>query len=71
MRATSLDLADVSSPAEFSEVLRAAAQDFRESDAELCAAWQNDTAGRIWRKFASILEHAAAKADKAAERHAY
>jgi len=60
---------DVATPEEVSEVLRAAADKFRESQSELQSAWQDRNAGRVWGEFAKILESAAAKCDAAVFKH--
>jgi phage terminase small subunit len=58
-----LDL-DVATPEQVAEVLRDAASKFHESAVELSAAWQDKTAGAIWRQIAKILEQAADKCDR-------
>lgn len=64
----SLDL-DVASPEELPQVLRRAADVFRESHERLKADWQDPNAGSIWAAFAQILDRAAASAERAIERH--
>ena len=56
---------DVSCPEQVSKVLRAVAQQYRESTGELQSAWQDDQAGRVWSEIAKILDRAADSADKA------
>lgn len=63
----SLDL-NVASPEELPQVLRRAADVFRESHEQLKRAWQDPNAGLVWAKFAQILDRAAASAEKAVER---
>jgi acyl-CoA reductase-like NAD-dependent aldehyde dehydrogenase len=57
-----LDL-DVDTPEKVAEVLRRAAQRFNESASELESAWQDRNAGKVWVKFAEILERAAKSCD--------
>lgn len=64
----SLDL-DVASPEELPQVLRRAADVFRESHEQLKVTWQDPTAGLVWAKFAQILDRAAVSAEKALERY--
>lgn len=59
---------NVASPEELPQVLRRAADVFRESHEQLKLAWQDPTAGLEWAKFARILDRAAASAEKAIER---
>jgi hypothetical protein len=63
-----LDL-DVSNPEELPRVLRATAEKYRASAAELQAAWQDDNAGRVWSAFADTLERAAERADRDIAKH--
>jgi hypothetical protein len=56
---------DVDVPEKVPAVLRAVAQRYYESAADLQAAWQDKHAGRVWREFAQILERAAASCDRA------
>lgn len=58
-----LDL-NVDSPEEVPRILRRAAEAFEESNAELCASWQDAEAGRPWSQIARILERAADQIDK-------
>lgn len=60
---------NVASPDELAKVLRGAAQDYRESQTELAAAWGDLEAGRVWDKFADILDAAADKCDKACAKY--
>ena len=53
-----LDL-DVDSPEKLPGILRLAAQRFYESAGELEAAWQDKNAGKVWTRFARILERSA------------
>lgn len=64
----SLDL-DVASPEELPQVLRRAADAFRESHEQLKVNWQDPKAGLVWVAFAQILDRAAVSAEKAIERH--
>lgn len=65
---SSFDL-NVSSPEELPQVLRRAADAFRESHEDLKLAWQDPAAGLVWAKFAEILDRAASSAEKAIERY--
>ena len=58
-----LDL-DVDTPENVPGVLRAAAQEYLESELELEGAWQDKQAGKVWAKIAKILERAADQIDK-------
>ena len=60
---------NVASPDQLAKILRDAAQDYRESQTELAAAWGDLEAGRIWDKFADILDAAADKCDKACAKY--
>lgn len=60
---------DIASPEELPQVLRRAADVFRESHEQLKLNWQDPTAGLVWAKFARILDRAAVSAEKAIERH--
>jgi len=62
-----LDL-DVADPQTVSDVLRHAAEQYRQSNTELQSAWGDPTAGRIWSKLATILERAAKACDNAYDR---
>ena len=55
---------NVASPDQLAKVLREAAQDYRESQTELSAAWGDLEAGRVWEKLAGVLEAAADKCDR-------
>jgi hypothetical protein len=59
-----LDL-NVTTPWEVADVLRAAAEAYHCSAAELEGAWQDRSAGAPWAKVARILESAADRIDKA------
>jgi hypothetical protein len=50
---------DIDVPEKLAPVLRKAADTYRESYGELQSAWQDKAAGRIWDRFAVILERAA------------
>jgi len=63
-----LDL-DVDTPEELAPVLRAAADQYNESASELQSAWQDPHAGKVWAKFAVILERAADQAEKAVDKY--
>lgn len=56
---------NVSSPDELAKVLRHTADSFRESQIELSAAWGDLEAGRIWEKFATILDRSADQCERA------
>ena len=60
---------NVATPDQLAKVLRDAAQDYRESQIELAAAWGDLEAGRVWDKFADILDAAADKCDKACAKY--
>ena len=53
-----LDL-NTMTPEESEQVLRDAAQQYRESASDLAASWQDPLAGKIWDDYATILERAA------------
>ena len=55
---------DVAAPDEVSDILRRAADAYRESQTELQSAWQDRSADSEWSKIARILESAAQKIDK-------
>lgn len=55
---------DVDAPDKVAAVLRAAADAYTESHAELQSAWQDKNAGREWPAIAKILDQAAAKIEK-------
>jgi hypothetical protein len=65
---TNLDL-NVSSPEHVAQVLRAAADAYRQSCLDLQEAWQDDNAGLVWSKLAEVLEAAANKADKTCDKY--
>lgn len=54
---------DVDSPLKVAAILRQAAEAYRESHAELQAAWQDKHAGHEWPKIATALERAADRID--------
>lgn len=60
---------NVASPEALAKALRDAAQEYRESQIELSAAWGDLEAGKIWDKFANILETAANSCDKAVAKY--
>ena len=60
---TSCDL-DQATPEAIPQVLRTAAQRFAEAQCELSAAWGDPQAGRIWARFAKIMERAAASCER-------
>jgi hypothetical protein len=64
----SLDL-DVDAPEKVPQVLRRAADKFRESTDELQSAWQDEHAGKVWTAIATILDRAASACEKAIEKH--
>ena len=53
-----LDL-NTMTPEESEQVLRDAAQQYRESAGDLASVWQDNQAGAIWNDYAAILERAA------------
>jgi len=55
---------DVNAPDKVAIVLRAAAQAYAESAAEIEVTWQSKGAGRPWIKIAAVLEKAADRIDK-------
>jgi acyl-CoA reductase-like NAD-dependent aldehyde dehydrogenase len=55
---------DVSHPDQVSRILRAAADAYYKSGAELTSAWQDDKAGKPWYQIAGILERAADQCEK-------
>lgn len=63
-----LDL-DVDTPEKVANVLRRAADKFRESESELQSAWQDKFAGRVWRDIAKALDSAAIKVEMAINKH--
>lgn len=58
----SIDL-DVDSPEKVSTVLRCAADRYRESAIDLASSWQDEDAGKVWSKIATILDRAAKSVD--------
>jgi hypothetical protein len=60
---------NVANPEALARVLREAAQAFNESRGELQAAWQDDSAGRVWAELARVLERAADQSDKACKKY--
>lgn len=68
VRARSTDLADAAAPEDVADILRRAADKFRESVPELQSAWQDDGAGKVWGKLANALETAARACDRATAR---
>lgn len=56
---------DVDSPEKVADVLREAADQYRESAAELESAWQEKAAGRPWTQIATLLEGCAERIDRA------
>ena len=61
-----LDL-DVGTPAQVGDILRAAAERYREEQEALQAARRDENAGREWERLARILERAAAAVDRCLE----
>lgn len=59
---------NVSSPDKLADVLRSAAQAFRESTEDLRSTWQDDQAGRVWAELARVLESAAMRSDLVCEK---
>ncbi len=60
---------DVDTPEKVPEILREAAQRYRESTIELQGAWQDSKAGIIWDKIATSLEAEASKIEKLISRY--
>jgi hypothetical protein len=56
---------DVATPEEVPIILETVANYYRESQSELCSAWQDENAGKVWADFARILERAAESCRKA------
>lgn len=56
---------DTDLPDRVADILREAAQAYRESQSELASAWTDPNAGKVWGDFATILERAAESCDKA------
>ncbi len=56
---------DVVLPQDVPTVLETVANYYRESQAELAAAWQDKEAGKVWGDFATILDRAARSCRKA------
>lgn len=56
---------DVAVPEAVAPALRKAAEQYRESAAELASAWQDKGAGAVWTAYAKILERAADEVDRA------
>lgn len=63
-----LDL-QVDTPEKLADVLRRAAEAFRESQCELQSAWQDDNAGRVWLHIAKALDVAACKVEQAINKY--
>jgi hypothetical protein len=63
-----LDL-DVVCPEKVPQILRQAADRFRESTDDLQSAWQDQHAGKVWTAIATILDRAASSCEKAIEKH--
>lgn len=63
-----LDL-DVEAPEQVPQVLRQAADKFRESTGELQSAWQDQHAGAVWTAIATILDRAATSCEAAIKKH--
>jgi hypothetical protein len=59
-----LDL-DCASPDDVPVILERIAAHYRDSSTELSSAWQDESAGKVWQDFASILERAAIGCRKA------
>lgn len=58
-----LDL-DLMAPHLVPDVLRKAADAYRQGYAELASTWQDKTAGRVWERFAAALEVAAERCER-------
>ena len=56
---------DVATPEEVPSILDAVADHYRESAITLMGAWQDDSAGKVWGDFATILDRAAESCRKA------
>jgi len=63
-RMLDLDL-NVDAPDKVAAVLRRAAEAYYATESELQAAWQDRTAGRVWREMAKALERAAIRCEQA------
>jgi hypothetical protein len=63
-----LDL-DVDCPEKVPQVLRRAADRFRESTGELQSAWQDEHAGKVWTAIATVLDRAAGSCETAIKKH--
>ena len=63
-----IDLSDVTAPEEVAIMLRAAADNYRESMGELQAAWGDKNAGAVWGDIAKALDKAASAVDKACDK---
>lgn len=63
-RSRSTDLDDAYAPEKVANILRNAADKFRESESELQSAWQDPKAGRVWREMAKALERAAVRCEQ-------
>lgn len=64
MHANDYDL-DIDAPEKLAPQLRAIADHYRESAAELASAWCDPSAGKVWEDYARILDRAAASAERA------
>lgn len=65
MKLPGTELLDAEVPEHVGAILRKVAEHYRESTSELQSAWQDPNCGKIWSRFATILERAAASCDKA------
>lgn len=63
MTKSKLDL-DVETPAAVARILREAADQFAADAANLDAAWQSKSAGRVWNRMARVLDHAATRCEQ-------
>jgi len=68
MSTRDLDL-DVDAPEKVADVLRRAADQYRESQSELQSAWQDKEAGRIWLHIAKALDAAALKVEQSINKY--
>lgn len=64
MIANRTDLLECATPESVPLALRNIAQAFAESSTELQSAWDDDSAGAVWKDFARILDRAAQTCDK-------
>jgi acyl-CoA reductase-like NAD-dependent aldehyde dehydrogenase len=62
------DLQDAAdTPESVAEILRRAADKYREAPGELASAWQDPNAGKVWAKLARAIENCAASCERIAK----